>query len=70
MQCHKLFTREEFSLHLPDCRQNMMRQSTINAATVINPIKIRVLECRQVKTTKPTLKFKDKLSKSQNRYDE
>lgn len=25
MTCHKLFTREEFSLHLPDCQRHMLR---------------------------------------------
>ena len=48
LQCQKLMTREEFSIHLPDCRQNMMRQSTIVAASVINPVKIRIVDCKLI----------------------
>lgn len=67
LQCHKMFTREEFSLHLPDCRQNMMRQSTLNAQIVINPVKIRITDCKEI-AGKPMIKAKS--TKKANRYDQ
>jgi Zn finger protein HypA/HybF involved in hydrogenase expression len=62
LQCSKLFTREEFSLHLPNCKQNMMRQSTLIAAVAINPIKIRIAECKPV-AIKPKITAKEKQPK-------
>jgi hypothetical protein len=67
LQCQKLFTREEFSIHLPDCKKHMMRQSTLHAAIAINPFKIRITDCKYV-LVKP--KIKEKPLKSQNRYDD
>ena len=31
LQCSQLFTREDFSMHLPRCKQTMVRMSTMQA---------------------------------------
>ena len=44
LQCGQLFTRELFSNHLPDCRNQVVRISTINANRTILPIKISIVD--------------------------
>ena len=46
IQCSRLFLREDFSKHLPACKETVARISSLHAQQAIAPIRVNVVSAK------------------------